>query len=121
MRLVIDMNLSPRWAEMLRQAGFEATHWSEIGAASAPDGEVLAHARAHGLVLVTHDLDFSAILAASGGAAPSVVQIRGADLQPELMGPRLVAALRQAQEALAAGAVLSIDAKRARVRALPLR
>ncbi len=121
MKLVIDMNLSPRWAETLRQAGFEATHWSEIGAASAPDSEVLAHAREHGLVLVTHDLDFSAILAASGGVAPSVVQIRGADLQPETLGPKLVAALQKAQEALATGAVLSIDAKRARLRALPVR
>lgn len=121
MKFVIDMNLSPSWADFLRQAGFEATHWSEIGSASAPDGEVLAHAREHGLVLVTHDLDFSAILAASGDAAPSVVQIRGADLQPETLGPKLIAALRSGQEALAAGAVLSIDSKRARVRALPLR
>jgi len=120
-KLVIDMNLSPRWAGFLRQEGFEATHWSQIGAASAPDGEVLAYAREHGLVLVTHDLDFSAILAASDGTAPSVVQIRGADLEPETLGPRLVAALAKAQEGLASGPVLSIDAKRARLRALPLR
>lgn len=121
MKFVIDMNLSPRWAEFLRQAGFEAMHWSEVGAASAPDGEVLAYARAHGLMLVTHDLDFSAILAASGGMAPSVVQIRGADLQPETLGPKLIAAQRKAEEALGSGAVLSIDAKRARLRTLPLR
>lgn len=121
MKLLIDMNLSPSWAGFLRRAGFDATHWSDIGAASAPDGEVLAHARAHGLVLVTHDLDFSAILAASGGLAPSVVQIRGAELQPERLGPKLVAGLRKAEEALASGAVLSIDTKRARLRALPLR
>jgi predicted nuclease of predicted toxin-antitoxin system len=120
-KFVIDMNLSPRWAAFLRQAGFEASHWSEIGAAAAPDGEVLAHARANGLVLVTHDLDFSAILAASGGIAPSVVQIRGADLEPDTLGQRLVAALRKAEDAFASGAVLSIDVKRARLRALPLR
>ena len=27
LRLLIDMNLSPAWAPVLRDAGFEATHW----------------------------------------------------------------------------------------------
>jgi hypothetical protein len=26
MRLLIDMNLSPKWAEFLKEAGFEAVH-----------------------------------------------------------------------------------------------
>jgi predicted nuclease of predicted toxin-antitoxin system len=35
MRLLIDMNLSPRWTDALAGFGIEATHWSEIGARSA--------------------------------------------------------------------------------------
>ncbi len=31
MKLLVDMNLSPAWVDVLRQAGFEAIHWSEIG------------------------------------------------------------------------------------------
>jgi|APThiThiocy_cv2_1041547.scaffolds.fasta_scaffold24065_3 predicted nuclease of predicted toxin-antitoxin system len=67
------MNLSPRLATLLREAGFVATHWSEIGAADATDLEIMAYA--HEFVVLTHDLDFSAILAATNAESPSVVQI----------------------------------------------
>ena len=80
MKLLVDMNLSPSWVGLLARHGFEAVHWSIIGAATAPDHEILAWARQHGSVLVTNDLDFSAILAAGGAERPSVVQIRTQDL-----------------------------------------
>ncbi len=56
--------------------GFEAVHWSTIGAATALDVEILRWANEHGFVLITNDLDFSSILAGGGEATPSVVQIR---------------------------------------------
>lgn len=31
MKLLIDMNLSPRWVDLLLDAGFEAVHWSAAG------------------------------------------------------------------------------------------
>jgi len=74
------MNLSPAWIARLAGLGFEAVHWSTIGAATAPDVEILAWANEHQFVVVTSDLDISAILAAGAGAAPSVVQIRMQDL-----------------------------------------
>ena len=80
MKLLVDMNLSPSWVERLARHGFEAVHWSTIGAATAPDVEILAWAQQHNFVVVTNDLDFSAILAASADSAPSVVQIRAQDL-----------------------------------------
>lgn len=76
MKLLVDMNLSPSWIDRLARHGFEAVHWSTIGVATAPDVEILAWARQHSLVLVTNDLDFSAILAAGAAEGPSVVQIR---------------------------------------------
>jgi hypothetical protein len=27
MKLLVDMNLSPRWIEYLKQSGFDAVHW----------------------------------------------------------------------------------------------
>jgi predicted nuclease of predicted toxin-antitoxin system len=80
MKLVVDMNLSPSWGDRLAQRGFEAIHWSAIGAPTAPDDEILVWARAQGFVVITNDLDFSAILAATSGRAPSVIQIRMQDL-----------------------------------------
>jgi predicted nuclease of predicted toxin-antitoxin system len=38
------MNLSPSWVERLVRHGFEAVHWSTIGAATAPDVEILTWA-----------------------------------------------------------------------------
>jgi predicted nuclease of predicted toxin-antitoxin system len=55
------MNLSPSWVDRLARHGFEAVHWSTIGAATAPDVEILTFANKHHFVVITNDLDFSAI------------------------------------------------------------
>jgi predicted nuclease of predicted toxin-antitoxin system len=53
-----------------------AAHARERGLARAPDESIVAHARERGEVLVSHDLDFSRILAASGCSSPSVIILR---------------------------------------------
>ena len=123
MKLVIDMNLSPRWVGFLAgaDAGIEAVHWSELGPGDAPDVEIMAFAGTHGHVVRTHDLDFSAILAATHGDKPSVVQVRSEDVSPEAIGAAVVAALRQSAGDLAEGALLTVEPNRMRVRILPLR
>ncbi len=120
MKLLVDMNLSPRWVNLLAAAGIEAAHWSEIGAANAPDSEIMAFAKANGYVVLTHDLDFSAILAATQGDKPSVVQIRSEDLSPDVIGGPVIDALRQMTLELEEGALLTVDPKRTRLRVLPL-
>jgi predicted nuclease of predicted toxin-antitoxin system len=121
MKLLVDMNLSPRWVIFLAENGFEATHWSSVGSANAPDTAIMAFAAAHGFVVLTHDLDFGAILAASHGNKPSAVQIRAEDVSPEAIGKPVVTALRQMAGDLAEGALLTIDPGRTRLRVLPLR
>jgi predicted nuclease of predicted toxin-antitoxin system len=120
MKLLVDMNLSPRWTGLLNDAGWEAQHWSAIGKANAPDFEVMAYAAQHDYVVLTHDLDFSAILAATHGEKPSVVQIRTEDVSPQVIGSQVTAALRHMEPELQAGALLTIDRRRTRVRLLPL-
>lgn len=95
MKRVIDMNRSPRWAVMLNSAGIQSAHWSVIGRANAPDSEIMAYAADNECVVLTHDLDFGAILAATHGKKPSVVQIRAEDVSPDVIGAHVVAALRQ--------------------------
>jgi predicted nuclease of predicted toxin-antitoxin system len=80
----------------------------------------MAFARANGCVIPTHDLDFSAILAATQDAKPSVVQIRAGDVRPETVGPTLIDALWQMATELDEGALLTVDPARARLRVLPL-
>ena len=120
MKLIVDMNLSPRWIGWLINAGIEAAHWSELGANNAPDSEIMAYASANNYVVLTHDLDFSAILAATHGEKPSVVQIRAEDVSPDAIGLQVIAALRQMATELENGALLTVDPNRTRMRQLPL-
>ena len=76
MKILLDMNLSPTWVPVLQEAGFEAIHWSSIGAANAADTQLFSWARDNEAIVFTHDLDFSALLAITGAEAPSVFQIR---------------------------------------------
>ncbi|MBK7675041.1 MAG: DUF5615 family PIN-like protein [Candidatus Accumulibacter sp.] len=121
MKLIVDMNLSPRWVGLLAGVGIEAAHWSTLGAKNAPDSEIMAYASANNYVVLTHDLDFSAILAASQGEKPSVVQIRAEDVSPDEIGKQVIAALQQMAYELEEGALLTIDPTRTRLRVLPLR
>ena len=120
MKFVVDMNLSPRWASWLAERGHEARHWSEVGPLDAADSTILEWARARGYAVLTHDLDFGDILAATGGAAPSVVQLRSGSLAVGTLGPLVEQALLASAAELAAGALVTIDAARHRVRLLPL-
>jgi len=119
MKLLIDMNLSPRWGRLLGSEGFEAVHWSDVGPADASDREIMDHARTHGFVVLTHDLDFGAILAATRDAKPSVVQIRADDVSPEAIGAVVTITLNRMADDLEAGALLTIDTARMRLRLLP--
>jgi len=107
MKLLVDMNLSPRWVNRLVDAGFEAAHWSALGALDASDTEIMAFARDRGYVVLMHDLDFGAILAVTHGEKPSVVQIRSEDVSPDTIGCLVVNALRQMTTELKEGALLT--------------
>lgn len=120
MKLLVDMNLSPRWIALLNQSGVEAVHWSTIGQVDAQDTQIMAWAAENGYTVLTHDLDFSTILAATQGVTPSVVQIRAEDISADVIGTKIVSALHQMEQELEAGALLSIDAKTIRLRLLPL-
>lgn len=119
MKLLVDMNLSPRWIPFLLDAGYEAVHWSTVGKAGATDSEIMAFAAANDYVVLTNDLDFAAILASTHHKKPSVAQIRAEDLDPNVIGTRIVAALQFAQKDLEGGALLTIEADRTRLRVLP--
>jgi predicted nuclease of predicted toxin-antitoxin system len=120
MKLLLDMNLSPRWVVCLANADIPAAHWSTLGARDAPDAEIMAYARKNDFIVLTHDLDFSAILAASGSDKPSVVQLRTDVVDPDVIGAPVVNALKQMADELEKGALLTIDLKRVRMRLLPL-
>lgn len=119
MKILVDMSLTPRWVGVFQSAGIFASHWSAFGRGDAPDVEIMKFAADHGYLVLTHDLDFGAMLAATKGAGPSVIQLRARDISPDAIGMDVVSALRQMEKELEAGALLTIDTDRMRLRLLP--
>jgi predicted nuclease of predicted toxin-antitoxin system len=121
MKLIIDMNLSPNWVQVLKEGGIDAIHWSDIGAQDSPDATILAYALEHQCIVLTHDLDFSAILASTNIEKPSVVQIRSTNVSPAAIGKQVIAALIQMTDELAEGALVTVEPQKTRLRLLPFR
>jgi predicted nuclease of predicted toxin-antitoxin system len=103
MKILVDMNLSPRWVAFLASAGFEVIHWSAVGAKEASDGELMRWAADHNHIVLTSDLDFGAILAATQERLPSVLQLRNDLLAPESMGRAVLTAIDQTRRELDEG------------------
>ena len=114
------MNLSPDWIKVFSKYDIEAVHWSSIGDPRAADRTIMIWAQANGYVVFTHDLDFSALLAATQASSPSVIQVRTQDVLPASLEKLVTDAIAQFSSLLASGALITIDRTRSRVRILPL-
>ena len=112
------MNLSPRWVHFFSGQGIEVIHWSNIGAANANDTEIMGYAKTHDYVILTHDLDFGAILAISGMNKPSVIQLRTNDISPDCSVDLVVKAINELYEDIEKGAIITIDNKKVRLHSL---
>jgi len=121
MRLLLDMNLSPRWVATLTAEGWETIHLSTVGKANASDSEIMKYAAERDYVVLTNDLDLSAILAATHAEKPSVLQIRAEDIHPQAIAARVIAALRHMTSELESGALVTVSLRHIRVRTLPLK
>lgn len=120
-RVVLDMNLGPRWVTALSAEGIDALHWSSVGRLDADDGVIFAWAGAEDRIILTCDLDFTQILAVSGAGKPSVVILRAPDVTAAAMARSVAGVLRTHEITLKQGALIIIDAARSRVRILPIR
>jgi predicted nuclease of predicted toxin-antitoxin system len=120
MKILIDMNLSPDWVEVLARHGFTAVHWSTVGDPRAEDSVIMEWARTNDPIIFTHDLNFGAMLALTRAESPSVIQVRTQDVTPAHLETMVVAALQQFDSLLEAGALIILDEGKSRARILPL-
>jgi predicted nuclease of predicted toxin-antitoxin system len=67
---------------------------------------------------VTHDLDFGIMLISSGATNPSVIQVRCKDMIFDALADLILFALRHAEVELKEGALVTLDAKKIRIRRL---
>jgi predicted nuclease of predicted toxin-antitoxin system len=119
-KILVDMNLSPHWVEIMKRHGWLSVHWSTIGDPRAPDRMIMDWAVENNYIVFTHDLDFGTILALTHATGPSVIQVRGQDVFPEHMQGMVIAVLRQYETELASGTLVVVDENTCRVRILPL-
>jgi predicted nuclease of predicted toxin-antitoxin system len=120
MRFIVDENMSRKWVHELTKQGHRADHWLDIGKRGAPDNVIMRKARAAKSIVLTCDLDFGDILAASGSGTPSVLQLRPGLMRPELLMQHVLEAIKKYGLLLQSGALITIDSKKSRARALPL-
>jgi predicted nuclease of predicted toxin-antitoxin system len=120
MNFLADMGISPKIVDSLRQIGHQADHLQQQGLHRLKDPQILEKARNEGRILLTHDLDFGDLLAASGADLPSVVIFRLRNMRPEHVQRHLFKIISQYPGDLAKGAIITVTEGRIRMRNLPL-
>ncbi|MGI8967233.1 MAG: DUF5615 family PIN-like protein [Limisphaerales bacterium] len=120
MRFLLDQGTPHSTALLLRQAGHDAVHTSEIKMANAADEEILKTAFAENRIIVTLDADFHTLLSLNCLEKPSVIRIRIEKLRAAQLSNLLQLIIPQCDAALEAGAMISVQENRIRIRKLPI-
>ena len=120
MRLLLDQGLPRSTVLYFRNVETEALHAGEIGLSTASDSTILGFARDKGMIVVTLDADFHALLALSGASGPSVVRIRIEGLRAEGLARLLINVQKMCADEIEKGAMVSVTENGIRIRGLPL-
>ena len=118
MKLLADLHISPDTVGFLRGLGHDVLRVNDILPATAPDEEIIARAIEESRIIMTQDMDFSALIVLSGKNAPSLVSLRLHSSRPEYVNSILGRALPVIAEEILTGAIVTIEDHRIRRRKL---
>ena len=104
----------------MKNQGYDAIHISEEGLFRMRDAEILEKACKEGRVILTFDLDFADLLAASVEILPSTIIFRLKKTFPDFVSARLLSVLSDCKDELESGALVTIEDGRYRLRHLPI-
>lgn len=119
-RFLANMNISPKSVDALRRQGWNIVRVSEFLPLDASDEKILNFARQEGRVVVTQDLDFSAVLALGGHSTPSLITLRLSLSDPDSVTEKLREVAPQVEKSLQEGSVVTIEDVAVRIRKLPI-
>jgi len=120
MRFLADMGVSMRVVDWLRSKGHDVLHLRDEGLQRLANGKIFQKAKQEDRVVVTFDLDFGEIVAASESRIVSVVLFRLRNSRSPHVISRLEIALNESSQELAEGAILVVEESRHRIRRLPI-
>jgi len=118
---IADVHISPLTVSELRKSGLQVQRITEFLSATATDEEIIEYAKSNNAVIITQDLDFSALVAQSGELKPSVISLRVQNAKPTVISKLLQSTLPRLSKELIDGAIVSIDEQKFRIRKLPVR
>ena len=95
-------------------------HLHALGLERLSDSDILRLSIDENRIVLTHDLDFGELVAASGSKLPSVVVFRLRRMQANRVSYYLDLVLERYKQALLDGAILSVTEGQIRVRRLPV-
>ena len=119
-RFLADMNISPKTVASLKQQGWNIIRVSQLLPINAPDEEILNLARNEERVVITQDLDFSALLALGGFDRPSLITLRLSTSDPDSITKRLLETILELEDILTKGHAITIEDSSIRIRRLPI-
>ena len=120
MKFLADMGISRKCVAWLRSEGYDIIHLSEQGLQRMADKDIYQKAALERRIILTIDLDFSNIVAASKMKLPSVVIFRLSNESWENIINHLTPLIEQHSDELTSGTIVSIEDKKIRLRRLPI-
>lgn len=120
LRFLADMGIPQRTVVWLRSQHHDAVHLREEGLQRLSDDDIVAKAIVEQRIILTHDLDFSRIVALSNESLPSVITFRLDDMRAPQVTKYLGPAIQRFNTDLQQGILVSIHERGIRARRLPL-
>lgn len=120
MRFIADMNISPQTIETLKERGYIIKRVTEFLEPNAGDEDIIDLAVKEGSTIITHDLDFSYLLAKRRMSKPSIITLRINTIKPARVARVLEIVLPQIESELNKGSIVIVEEDRIRIRKLPI-
>lgn len=104
----------------MRELGHDVFHLRDRGLQKLPDDKILALAQVEQRIILTIDLDFAQLLAVSKQSLPSVILFRLGNENYDEINQRLIEVLKNCQQELETGAIVSVNNETFKVKKLPI-
>ena len=120
MRILADLHISLRTVEFLSSLGHDIIRVTDILPTTAPDEAIVQQALEKRRVILTQDLDFSAIIALGGRNLPSLISLRLHSSRIEHVNDMLEKILPTLEQDVLRGVIVTVEDNRVRRRPLPV-